>query len=219
MSRRAPPQSLPSYLSYKSALVLLPPASVQPPIEKLREQHDRNFDRWPPHINLIYPFLNQPSKSRQVITERVKNALRDIKPFCLQINSTSHFLHSKSSATVWLKPRDRDSDDQGAALCPTLLLLQAKLQEEFQECKADLRLFNPHLSIGQARGEKAAGALEAETEKTMACFVADGAVDQLLPWSLNWDVDRVCVIEREGFKDRFRVVEEVLLVGQDEVER
>lgn len=56
-----PPPTLPPHLSHKSSLVLLPPLSITKPIETLRRKHDKQFHRWPPHINLIYPFLSSPS--------------------------------------------------------------------------------------------------------------------------------------------------------------
>ncbi|KAF2092392.1 hypothetical protein NA57DRAFT_23404, partial [Rhizodiscina lignyota] len=129
---------LPPHFSYKSALVLLPPASLHPPIEDLRRKHDRNFHRWPPHINLIYPFLNQPSTSPETITPRIRDALCRITPIELRLTSAKHFLHSKSSATVWLNPEECQN-------------LQANLQAAFSECDADQRGFTPHLSVGQAR--------------------------------------------------------------------
>ena len=33
-------------------------------------------------------------------------------------------------------------------------------------------------------------------------------------WALEWNVDRVFIIERHGFKDRFKIVDEVRLDEQ-----
>ena len=44
-------------VSYKSALCWVPRPAHWPHIQRLRCIHDRNFIRWPPHINLLYPFL------------------------------------------------------------------------------------------------------------------------------------------------------------------
>lgn len=218
MSRRAAPQ-LPSHLSYKSALVLLPPSSIEAPIESLRKKHDRNFHRWPPHINLIYPFLNQPSSSLQTIKTRIQGAVGNGRHIELCLSSAGHFLHSKSSATVWLQPSEKDGAN--TSTCQTLLDLQAELQKEFAECNADDRPFTPHLSVGQARGGRAAEGLKAEVDQVMTDFVKTSSSTSQGPhefndsghgdWQLDWTVDRVFVIERQGFKDRFKIVEEVLL--------
>lgn len=208
---------LPPHLSYKSALVLLPPSSIEAPIEALRRKHDRNFQRWPPHINLIYPFLNEPSASSKVIKARIQEALRSVKPIQLRLSSTGNFLHSKSSATVWISPED-SSDPE----CPMLRNLQAKLQTTFSECNADQRSFTPHLSIGQARGERGANALELEASRVMTDFTQSSKDEKIAQsvseepskdasWSMEWKVDRVSVIERYGIKDRFKIVDEVLL--------
>ena len=42
--------------THTTAVVLIPPESVQPPIQAIRSVHDRNFLRWMPHITLLYPF-------------------------------------------------------------------------------------------------------------------------------------------------------------------
>lgn len=82
--------------------------------------------------------------------------------------------------------------------------LQDALQLEVGECDADTRPYVPHLSIGQTKGTKGIVALEEEiqSEMTSYCQIAD--------WALDWLVDKVVVIEREGY-DPFRVVGEVLL--------
>ncbi|KAL2159876.1 hypothetical protein VTH06DRAFT_2009 [Thermothelomyces fergusii] len=49
-------QALP-LTSYDSALALVPPRPLWPPIDRLRALYDRAYPRWPPHVNLVYPFV------------------------------------------------------------------------------------------------------------------------------------------------------------------
>jgi len=249
-----PPSSLPSHLSYKSSLVLIPTTAIQEPIQSIRRKHDIQFHRWPPHINLIYPFLSSPSSNALgtddetalqtsnlaefPVLSRIRKATRDIPPFTLRLsaNPPGTFLHSKHSATVWLRPvdknnvtttptpsnRDTDTPDHKAnpaGASAALLLLQTALQTEFSECNADTRPFNPHLSIGQASGAKAAESLAEEVRSTVEDFLAresKGSKDAIRPGDadLIWHVDRVFVIERTGYHDPFRIVGDVGLDGE-----
>ena len=45
--------------THTTAVVLIPPEEVWEPIQALRRAHDRNFDRWMPHITLLYPFAER----------------------------------------------------------------------------------------------------------------------------------------------------------------
>lgn len=86
--------------------------------------------------------------------------------------------------------------------------LQKDLQLEFSECDADVRPYIPHMSVGQAKRAKHVEAFKAEVEDTMKAFCHAG-MERF--WGLEWLVDRVVVIEREGQHDPFHVVGEVLL--------
>lgn len=201
MPKSAPPV-LPSHLSYKSALVLLPPGAVHQPIEHIREKHDRNFRRWPAHINLLYPFLAQPSRAKECIRYRIRQALNEAKPFEAQFTNSSYFHHSRGSATVYLEPMKPQ--------CATAIIkVQALLQAEFTECDADKRAFTPHLSVGQAGGDAAAETLIEEVDERMIRMCGSGS--EAKSWSLDWVADRVYVLERHGFDGRFQIVDEITL--------
>ncbi|CAI6336330.1 unnamed protein product [Periconia digitata] len=200
------------HLSHKSALVLLPSSAITSPIELVRRVHDRHFRRWPPHINLIYPFLAFPSEKqetddaqnaaspqlKQHIRQRIEKALANTSPFrtSLSADPPGIFSHSKRSKTVWLRPASENFS-----------ALHAALQAEFQECDADQRPFVPHLSIGQANSDPGAQRLS----ETIKAHALEFTNDQP---TLQWDVDQVFVIERRGFHDRFRVVGAVNIGGK-----
>jgi len=210
-SRYLPPHSdmakqLPAHLTRKAALALLPPASITAPIEAVRRVHDNHFARWPPHINLLYPFLASPSDTileggtlsshlKKDIRARIQNATRSIEPFQISLNADPHgvFSHGKRSKTVWLGPSTERVQQ-----------LHAALQAEFTECDADQRPFTPHLSVGQAQSDAGAQKLGEEIKRSVAHF--NNGVDEDLPVALDWYVDKVYVIERKGYRDRFQVV-------------
>ena len=204
---------LPAHLSHKSALVLLPPSDIIAPIELLRRVYDKQFDRWPPHINLLYPFLanagvrNKEDGGTQYtlkneIRMRIARAVQDIAPFHMSLpaDAPSAFHHSERSYSVWLRPTTQNI--QG---------LHAALQTEFYEVNHDTRPFTPHLSVGQTRSQIGVEKLNAKVEKTVSEFLSKNGAEEGSPIALDWPVDRVCVIERGGFKDRFQVVAEIEL--------
>ncbi|USP80199.1 hypothetical protein yc1106_07473 [Curvularia clavata] len=191
-------------LSHKSALVLLPPPGIVEPIEAVRRVYDRQFFRWPPHINLLYPFLLSPSESGRLqsdIRMRIEKVTQNIQPFhmALRADPPGVFHHSKTSKTVWLGPTTRSVRE-----------LQAALQYEFFRGVPDCnrRPFRPHISIGQAKSHDAADHLSAEITKSISEFVARNTNvnggDR--PAELGWLVDQVHVIERKGDKDRFKII-------------
>ncbi|MFY0570459.1 RNA repair domain-containing protein [Archangium lansingense] len=80
--RRAPRARLRSLsvpLVRQSCLVLVPPEEVWAPIQALRAVHDSKFERWMPHVTLLFPFVPEDSfgEAEALITE----ALRNIEPF------------------------------------------------------------------------------------------------------------------------------------------
>jgi 2'-5' RNA ligase len=222
MAQKHNKPQLPSHLSHKSSLVLLPPSSITAPIESLRQQHDKQFHRWPPHINLIYPFLSNPSDTDQSgssskilkpeIRDRIKKALGSHTPFMIFLEPAGTFHHGRKSATVWLRPTH---GSVGSSSTPTALhSLHSALQDEFRECNADTRLFTPHLSIGQVAGRAPAEELVEEAEDVVEAFLKSenevGSEERNSLNGLEWLVDRVYVIEREGYNDRFKVVGEIM---------
>lgn len=204
-----------SHLSHKSALALLPPSLIAPPIESIRRVHDKHFARWPPHINLIYPFLASPTEDagqqghvdgnqrlprlKQDIRSRIQRAVRHVRPFrvALGADPPGIFSHNKRSKTVWLGPSPGAVEH-----------LQAVLQAEFSECDSDTRPFVPHLSVGQARSDAGAQTLGEELKRSLSEHW-NGASES--KYQLDWFVDKVYVIERKGYHGRFEIVDAIEL--------
>ncbi|CAO2652414.1 Nn.00g006970.m01.CDS01 [Neocucurbitaria sp. VM-36] len=197
---------LPAHLSHKSALALLPPSNISAPIEKVRRVHDKHFARWPPHINLLYPFLASPSETieqgessashlKETIRTRITKVTKKHEPVKVSLLAEPPhiFSHNQRSKTVWLGPSTQ-----------SIQQLQADLQAEFAECDADQRAFTPHLSIGQSRSVGGADSLSKEIQETVREHLT--AAEEDIPMSLDWYVDKVYVIERKGYMDRFKVI-------------
>jgi 2'-5' RNA ligase len=203
------PRLLPPHLSFKSALVLLPSVKIIAPIEPVRRVYDKHFARWPPHMNLLYPFLTSPSdlnessqlRLKEDVRARIKKVTESVEPFQIFLNADppGTFSHDRTSGsrTVWLGPSSQDVQQ-----------LQAALQAEFCECNYDTRPFTPHLSVGQADSDSTVQRLQEAIRSSISEYTGS---DARSPLKLRWYIDRVCLLQRRHYHDRFRVVGKIYL--------
>ena len=125
--------------TYTTAVVLIPPESVQPPIQELRRIHDRNFVRWMPHITLLYPFAEQHDFGS--IIPALTQAAQQIVPFSVELARFDAFRHRKS-CTMFLVPEPEGE----------IVRLHSKLMHYLPDYDDTARFaggFHPHLSVGQ----------------------------------------------------------------------
>lgn len=142
--------------TFKTAIVIVPPRAVWPPIQAIRRQHDRHFRRWMPHVTLIYPF--RPREAFDELVEPLAQACRDIAPFEIELAEFGFFRH-RSSYMLWLASEP----------CAALDALQTALWHVVPDCDETRRHgagFTPHLSVGQVQGHDALQALLADLQGT-----------------------------------------------------
>ncbi|WP_338867641.1 poly(A) polymerase [Myxococcus stipitatus] len=162
-------------LTHQTAVVLIPPENAWPPIQALRKKHDAKFERWMPHVTLLYPFL--PEEDFDTVSTLFAEALRDIAPFELTLSAFGHFEH-RANATAWLRP-----DDTPRGI---LAALHAKLAAVVPECASSEHGVAPHLSVGQLPRTK-----DVDLEQTLATWART--------WRpLSFSVGEVCIIQRKG---------------------
>ena len=120
-------------LSHSSAVCLIPPRSCWEQLQEIRCFKDKAFVRWPPHINLLYPFLDDSGTNFEEASRRARNSVAAVEPFevcCRQrplpnacrslmqgsmrtkcsvygrqvtLKTFEHFVHGRS-CTLWLDP-------------------------------------------------------------------------------------------------------------------
>ncbi|GMU09956.1 poly(A) polymerase [Corallococcus caeni] len=163
-------------LVHHTALVLIPPEDVWGPIQALRKKHDAKFQRWMPHVTLLYPFV--PEEDFETAEALLVDALQGVVPFDVTLSEFSHFEH-RANATAWLRPEDQPA---GA-----LAALHARLVAALPECATSAHGgFTPHLSVGQLP----------------LCSDADLA-RTLAEWQRSWRTlkfraGELCLIRRKG---------------------
>lgn len=176
-------------LVHQSVVVLIPPEELWASIQALRSVHDSKFERWMPHVTLLYPFVPEEhfAEAEALITE----ALRDLEPFEMTLSAFGYFEH-RSDVTAWLRP---DAHPHGAvkalhAALERILPGQGRQGREF------VHDFVPHLTVGQLPRAAAA-----DIRRTLAAWEKD--------WRpLRFEVGEVCLVSRRGdgpFEVRRRV--------------
>ena len=125
--------------THTTAVVLIPPESVQPPIQSIRRIHDRNFLRWMPHITLLYPFAERHDFAS--VIPALTQAVQQVTPFSVELTRFDVFRHRKS-CTLFLVP---DPEDAIARLHSTLL----HHLPDYDDTVRFAGGFHPHLSVGQ----------------------------------------------------------------------
>lgn len=157
--------------TYRSGIVIIPPKEIWETIQAIRQQHDSKYQRWMPHITLLYGFL--PDRYFAEAMEELSTLAKDFEAFDINLNQYQLF-SQQSSVTAWLEP-----------ICSKVGILQdlqEALQRLFPMANSQLKKlpkFRPHLSIGQFESE-----LQAK---------------ELLPiWeSLKFGVTQLAVISRQ----------------------
>src|SRR5438045_598206 len=102
--------------THHTALAIVPPQDAWGPIQAIRERHDRQVGRWPPHINLLYPFFS--SEQFDDAMPRLTAACAQIEPFIMTLAEFHFFQHSSRKTTLWLAPEPKNA----------IVRLQAALQ-------------------------------------------------------------------------------------------
>lgn len=152
--------------------------------------HDPGLFRWPPHANLLYPFVDPKVKQQQqpgkeedhdehsVITnttslidpeilQGLQGACRQVDPFTVRLERLGTFGGNKRGV-LWMYPMSCRQDDAKKNSSSNdkeepLLELQARLQEAFPYCNEQQKVsgrFIPHMTLSHF--ENLDAALEAE---------------------------------------------------------
>ena len=133
-----------------TSLVIIPPSDKQESIQTIRRAHDREFSKWMPHINIIYPFCT--INLMDEIIPKIEKICDKIPKFNLTLSKFIFLKHITGRATITLAPEPKEAIEE----------IQSKIEIVLPEYNDISRFeggFKPHLSIGQASDEQDARAL------------------------------------------------------------
>ncbi|EPE08848.1 hypothetical protein F503_04435 [Ophiostoma piceae UAMH 11346] len=189
--------------SHATALCIIPPEECWASIDRLRSLYDKAYRKWPPHVNLIYPFV-QP-ESLEAASQRISKYVQSESPGRLDIylNTAGVFTH-RQEKTLFL--RDGRNDESAEPLLQLQAGLVAALVGRSNGEQDKGKSSRMHMTVAQSSGS---------TPYTSPASDVDGADPDVLPSDtlghayrfllhkvenmppISWQVDRLHVLVRE----------------------
>ncbi|KAM7196364.1 hypothetical protein V8F20_007023 [Naviculisporaceae sp. PSN 640] len=162
-------------LVYDTALCLIPPTQFWPSIDRLRSLYDKAYEKWPPHVNLIYPFVRP--EVLPAAAERIQAALS--KPeqewtIPVELDTADAFIR-KNDNTLFRCDGDKSQ-------CATLNRLRNEILKAIGHPAGNN--FRMHMSVAQSEDADSA------SHKSLLSKVG------LLP-TVSWTVDKLHILVRE----------------------
>ncbi|OLN95647.1 Nuclear poly(A) polymerase 1 [Colletotrichum chlorophyti] len=174
MEFQAPP-------SHDTALCLIPPKEQWPSIDRLRFDNDKSYSKWPPHVNLLYPFIKSTSATAlheacDTIVSCVRDRIDKSKPATIPIclDSPDYFQH-KHGSTLFLCDRDDDRSSRLASLRASILTAIGQTRPQ---------PYRMHMTIAQCEDATHSSKLEFLLEK----------LRRLPP--VSWEASQLAVLVR-----------------------
>ena len=219
-SSSSSPLSPPTKKVHHVTVCMVPPPEAEfvwKTVMDMRQQlKDPGFYRWPPHANLLYPFLelqqnrddeNEASSMTALLT-KLQTAAARIDPFTVRIDKLGTF-GGRQRGVLWLDPDsfysntnvdgDKAGDEQKDV--KPLLQLHKALEEEFPMCKDQTKgaSFTPHMTLSHFINLEDALVAQQSIESDYA---------RQLP-KLEFQLDRIYLLRRQGDGGQFLRVADI----------
>ncbi|EAR94356.1 2'-5' RNA ligase family protein (macronuclear) [Tetrahymena thermophila SB210] len=180
---------------FHSALIIKPPQDKWNQIQEIRKIHDKAYERWMPHINMSFPFV-QPEKFSDA-AKLLQQEFQDFEEFEIEFKVFDNFTHGKSSV-LYLKPQVNENQ---------LQLAQQKIQKVFpfldDLSKKGEGGFAPHLTCGQFSSN--------QIEKVKKQYQEKYA-------PIKFTCSELCLITRDG-QDAPFIVKEVVTLKKKQIKQ
>lgn len=159
-------------------------------VTKARTQlKDPGLFRWPPHVNLLYPFIDIKSDEGLTvdaeIVSRLEAATKRVEPFTVTLEQFGTF-GGKTRGILWLYPSSLAEDGSE----PVHTLYQS-LEQEFPVCAVGNRDFSPHMTLSHFESLQEAEAAQTEIEMW---WPKEG---------LKFELNEVYLLQRKGDNGQF----------------
>lgn len=169
--------------------------------------NDPGLFRWPPHVNLLYPFMalqpkndveqNNSKVLEDDILQRLWTAAAQCEPFDVTLDRLGCFGGTKKGV-LWLYPTSHQNETHSHShtthtdTVQPLMKLQTLLINQFPECQQQLKhgAFQPHMTISHFTNLE-----EADQAKTQ--------IEEWWPRDLTFQVREIFLLERIGDNEQF----------------
>ncbi|KAI0096186.1 hypothetical protein GGR51DRAFT_567417 [Nemania sp. FL0031] len=160
--------------SHDTALCIIPPKHLWPSFNRLRSLYDKAYEKWPPHINLVYPYVQVEDLPRasELIASEIKQVPLDV--LNIRLDATDVFPHRHDN-TVFIY----DSDEDRTSKLHDLRRVALKALAHTTTTN-----YRMHMTVGQSRD------LSASSHKFLLQKTS------LLP-AVEWTVDKLYILVRE----------------------
>ncbi|KAI0972594.1 hypothetical protein F4678DRAFT_44505 [Xylaria arbuscula] len=174
-TEEASPQFKPIPLdSHDTALCIIPPKQLWPLFNGLRSLYDKAYEKWPPHINLLYPYVRIENLSRASDLVASVASQTSVGAIKIHLNAADVFCH-KHDNTIFI----HDDDKERTARLHDLR--QAVLNALGHTSAPNYRM---HMTIGQSQ----------DLDRSSHKFLLEKA--SLLP-ETEWTVGQLFILVRE----------------------
>jgi len=201
--------------SHAWTVCIVPPESNTQLWEQLTkartELRDPGLYRWPPHVNLLYPFLDDPNFDD--VLSKLRNATARIHPFHVSTHRFGCF-GGKNRGVLWLYPTSTFSLQEEAEDGEPIKLLQQYLQNEFPYCNDQQKKgeYCPHMTLSHfdniTEARKAQIQLEAWWGKNATSAMNDTystALEGFITSTTTFYVEEVYLLSRSGDNGQFKI--------------
>lgn len=160
-----------------------------------RELKDPGLFRWPPHINLLYPFVSFDARSGLALRDLAGNlscAAAHHLPFNLRMSSLGCF-GSRKRGVLWLKPECcQRTTFAGRPDCDPLIEMQKSLQGAYPMCDDQWKHggFTPHMTLSHFQSKDDA-------------LAAKAAIESWWPDDTEITISEIYLLKRDGDDGQF----------------
>ncbi|KAK8090709.1 hypothetical protein PG994_000214 [Apiospora phragmitis] len=179
--------------SHDTALCIIPPHQFWPSLDRLRSLYDKAYERWPPHLNLAYPFVKPDSlpQAAAQIADRLRSRRTgpDSGPLPISLDVADVFVHRHDN-TIFI--HDSHKDHTGR-----LSDVRAAILDALGQTPTAYRM---HLTIGQSE----------DVNSNLHKFLLQKA--NLLP-AMEWEAGEICILVRERTQRDGHTLSEMKLWG------
>ncbi|KAH8160407.1 hypothetical protein CIB48_g7840 [Xylaria polymorpha] len=162
--------------SYDTALCIIPPKRFWPTFDRLRSLYDKASEKWPPHINLVYPFVRVEDlpKASALLASKMSDATSPLDDIKICLNAANVFPHRRDN-TIFIYDNKKERTSR----------LNTLRQIAFTATGCtSAKQYRMHMTIGQSE----------DVNSSSHKFLLEKA--SLLP-SVEWTVDKLYILIRK----------------------